>query len=518
MPLPTGGQPWPPPELRPVLANMAVWDAWWSGDPDRLSSLYGAGPGATVRPVQYRGGVVGTMARWFWGKPPAAGEQRTKLHVPIAADICATSSDLLFSEPPAAKADDTATQNRLDELIDQGIHATLLEAAELAAALGGVFLRPAWDADLSDRPWLSAVHADAAIPEFKWGRLAAVTFWEELSREGGIVVRRLERHEPGAILHGLYEGTSDQLGRPVPLTDHESTRPLAEVVDAKGAVTTGWDGLTAVYVPNMRPNRMWRSVPGAAHLGRSDLAGVEPLLDALDETYSSWMRDIRLGKARILVPSAYLQSAGGPGEGATFDTDREVFSELNMLPRSGDANMLTENQFKIRVAEHRDTAADLVEQIVRSAGYSAQTFGSTGDAAVTATEVVARERRSYLTRDRKTVYWGPALADAYAALLAVDRAVFRSPVTPQPPELTWQDAVSEDPQAIATTAELLRRAEAASTETLVKMQHPDWEKEAVAAEVKAILAESGRMTADPTLTGAEGFDAGFPSNGGGSRT
>jgi hypothetical protein len=512
MPLPTGGQPWPPPELRPVLAQMSVWDAWWSGNPDRLSSVYGVGPGATAHASQYRGGIVGTVARWFWGKPPAPGEQRTKLHVPIAADICQTSSDLLFSEPPAASVDDDATQARLDELTDAGLHAALLEAAELAAALGGVFLRPAWDLDLSDRPWLSAVHADAAIPEFKWGRLAAVTFWEELSREGGIVRRRLERHEPGAILHGLYEGTSDQLGRPVPLAEDESTRPLAAVVDADGTYTTGWPGLTAVYVPNMRPNRMWRSVPGAAHLGRSDLAGVEPLLDALDETYSSWMRDIRIGKARIIVPSAYLQSAGGPGQGAWFDADREVYSELNMLPRANDTALLTENQFKIRVTEHRDTAADLVEQIVRSAGYSSQTFGTRGEAAVTATEVVARERRSYLTRDRKIVYWGPALADAYAALLAVDRAVFGSRITPQPPELEWQDAVSEDPQAIATTASLLRTAEAASTETLVRMQHPDWQDDQVRAEVDAILAESGRLTADPTETGAEG--PGTPGFGG----
>ncbi|MES9804929.1 phage portal protein [Streptomyces cinereoruber] len=508
MPLPTGGQPWPPPELRPVLNQMVVWDAWWSGDPDRLSSLYGGGPGATTRPAQYRGGVVGTVARWFWGKPPAAGEQRTKLHVPIAADICQTSSDLLFSEPPAASVEDETTQARLDELADTGVHAALLEAAELAAALGGVFLRPAWDADLSDRPWLSAVHADAAIPEFKWGRLAAVTFWEELSREGGIVLRRLERHEPGAILHGLYEGTSDQLGRSVPLTEHASTRPLATVVNADGAVTTGWPGLTAVYVPNMRPNRMWRSVPGAAHLGRSDLAGVEPLLDALDETYSSWMRDIRLGKGRIHVPSAYLQSAGGPGQGAVVDLDREAYAELNMLPRAGDSNMLTVSQFAIRVNEHRDTAADLVQQILRGAGYSAQTFGSSGDAAVTATEVVARERRSYLTRDRKIVYWGPALADAYAALLAVDKAVFGSRVVPQPPALEWQDGVSEDPQAIATTAGLLRQAEAASTDTLVRMQHPDWDDATVKSEVDAILAESGRMTADPTMTGNQMFGGG----------
>jgi A118 family predicted phage portal protein len=501
--------------MRPVLEQVAVWDAWYSGNPDRLAAIYGASGIPEARPSQYRGGIIGAVARWFWGRPPSAGEQRSKLHVPIASDICQTSSDLLFSEPPNARADDTTTQTRLDELIDGGAHAALLEAAELCAALGGVYLRPVWDVDLADKPWLSSVHADAAIPEFRWGHLSAVTFWEELSREGGIYLRRLERHEPGRILHGLYEGTSDQLGRPVPLTEHASTQGLAPFVDEQGAVLTGYDGLTAVYVPNMRPNRLWRSIRGASHLGRSDLSGVEPLLDALDETYSSWMRDIRLGKARIIAPSAYLQSAG-PGQGAMFDADREVYSELNMLPRAGDGNMLTINQFAIRVTEHRDTAADLVEQIVRSAGYSSQTFGGKGDAAVTATEIAARERRSYLTRDRKIVYWNQGLPDAYAALLAVDRAVFRTGVTVQRPALEWGDAVSEDPQALATTANLLRQAEAASTETLVRMVHPDWDDETrIKAEAEAILAESGRMVANPALTGAEGAsDAGFSSDGG----
>src|SRR5205085_1548181 len=99
---------------------------------------------------------------------------------------------------------------------------------------------------------------------------------------------------------------------------------------------TGIDKLTASYVPNMRPNRRYRGLD----LGRSDYQGVEDLLDALDETWTSWMRDLRLGRGRLVVPEAYLQSLGR-GQGADFDADREVYAALEMPPTgaSGAANL-----------------------------------------------------------------------------------------------------------------------------------------------------------------------------------
>src|SRR5690606_4592477 len=145
-----------------------------------------------------------------------------------------------------------------------------------------------------------------AWPEFRWGRLLAVTFWRVVQETEFITVRHLERHEldaqgNGVILHGLYQGTRDQLGHVVPLTENEATRGLQ--VDASGASTVfpRTPGLGVVHVPNQRPNRLHRAHPVGRDLGRSDLQGVEGLLDSLDEAYTSWMRDIRLGKARLFV-------------------------------------------------------------------------------------------------------------------------------------------------------------------------------------------------------------------------
>ncbi|UUU21710.1 phage portal protein [Streptomyces sp. DSM 40750] len=517
MPLPTADTVWPPTDER-VQVALADWDAWYSSEPDRLELRYsGRGYRDTPdRPAQHRGGVVGKLARWFWGNPTGDGEKREKLHVPLAGDIARTSSELLFSEAPtlqAAEGASDATQDALDTLLETGLQPTLLEAGEVCAALGGAYLRVVWDEDVSDRPWIDVVAADRAVPEFAYGRLRAVTFWtvlESESQDDRRVFRHLERHEKGRIYHGLYEGSAGSLGMVRPLADHPVTAPLAAMVDAEGGFDTGAPkNLTASYVPNVRPARAWRHIPTAAYWGQSDFQGIEGLMDALDETYSSWMRDIVNGKGRVVVPSSMLDSMG-PGQGASWNEERRIYTGLNMLSRPGDPNPLTIVQFEIRVQEHRDTCQSLMEQAVRQAGYSAGSFGESDGQAVTATEVKARNRRSLSTAGRKGKYWGPGVADicaAYLAVLAGPR--FRvSGLDLEPPKVELQDGISEGPLELATTAELLRRADAASDETLVQMVHPDWDEDQVKAEAAKLA--SAREMADPVLTGAEGPGPGFP--------
>ncbi|MEU5838784.1 capsid protein [Streptomyces diacarni] len=514
MPLPDRDIAWPPTDPA-VQTSLADWDAWYSADPDRLGDRYlnrGLRELPENRPSQYRGGIIGRVARWFWGTPTSPGEKRTKLHIPLAGDIARTSSALLFSEPPKLSSQHTATQARLDKLLP-GLHPQLLEGGELCAALGGSYLRVVWDDEVAERPWIAPVAADAAVPEFRYGRLRAVTFWTVVDRDGHTIWRHLERHEKGRILHGLYAGTLGTLGHRRALEDHPATAPLARSITAEDWIDTGApDHLTASYMPNVRPARAWRHIPQAAYWGQSDFHGIEPLMDALDETWSSWMRDVRQGKGRIIVAESLLESTG-PGKGATWNEDREVYTGLNMLPRAGDPNPITDIQLAIRVKEHADTCAALVEQAARQAGYSASTFGEHGDgAAITATEIRARERRSMSTRGRKALYAGPALADVLAAQLAVEAGPLfgAKGLELEPPKVEFQDSISESLGELATTVETIRRAEAASTETLVATVHPDWDQTQVDAETRKIMDETGRgMQADPTLTGAEQA-SGFP--------
>ena len=506
MPLPDAGSHWPPKHITDIHDAYAIWSAWYSNEVAQLGRVYGS--------AKARTGLLNRVASWFWTPKDADTDPGLlKLHVPVASDLCQVSADLLFSEPPTVTVEDPKAnpkaQERLDLIAGAGFDQTMTSFAEVSAALGGGYLRITWDTELHDHVFLTKVDADGAIPEFRYGRLVAVTFWRVVGEDGQRVFRHLERHEQvngiGVIVHGLYEGTADKLGSPRALNDHPATVHLAAVVDAFGSVSTESPGLAVGYAPNIGPNRRWRLHPVGANLGRSDLDGVEPLMDALDRIYSSLMRDIELGKGRALVANSALTDHG-PGKGASFDADKAIFTGLNIAPASqADAKFPVEViQFKIRVTEHLEAAAAVYGQIIRTAGYSAQTFGEKSEAGgdVTATEVTSKERRSYLTRDRKIRNLKPVLEQLLAKALLVDAAVFRTGVGETPVTVTFADAVQESVESLARTAQLLRGAEAAATKTLVAMVHPDWDDTAVAKEVKQILAERS-VFPDPATFGTD---------------
>jgi len=96
--------------------------------------------------------------------------------------------------------------------------------------------------------------------------------------------------------------------------------------------------------------------------------------------------------------------------------------------------------------------------------------------------------------------------------LMIDASVFRSGVEPEKPDLEWGDGVSEDPTTVAQTSQLLRAAEAASTETLVRMNHPDWDDDQVTEEVAKIRDDQQAATA----MSVPGPDAGMGLTGPGT--
>lgn len=485
------GTAWPPPDLAEVFAQQDVWSAWYAGTPEGLTEAYVNSPNDTI--TRRRKGFLARLGRWFWGQPTHPGERPSKLHVPLAGAIAATSANLLFGSPLNLTVDDKATQERLDQLADDTTYAVLREAAEISAALGGVYLRVVWDQSVQDKPWLVAASPDIAVPEWKWGRLSAVTFWNVIREDANTVVRQLERHEPGWIRHSVWVGSANELGTPMSLADFPETADLAELVVDGDGIPTGTPKLTAAYVPNLRPNKLWRHLPAAAHLGRSDFSGVEPLMDALDEAYSDWMRDLRLGKARLLVGTEVLDNLG-KGKGAAFDIERELFTPLALAPGEDKGSVIEQVQFAIRTEEHRALCSELAERIILGAGYSLQTFGLAGDVVATATEISARERQSLTTRANKTSYWRPALAHLLGVLLEIDRAVFGTEVVPQVPDIEFADVVAPDPNETAQQLSLLSAAGAISTYEKVRRLNPDWRDEQVLEEVSRIQGEAAVAT------------------------
>lgn len=487
MPLPSKGAPWPPPHIAPVYDQIRVDDAWYSGDKDKLTAIYGGDGPRRKRP---------SLWRRRRQDPQRTGRPENRLHVPFPGDIARTSADLLFAELPEITVKGEQAQARLDELATVGrLGRTLVSGGEQASGLSGVYLRCTWDKTIADRPILAVEQPDAAVPTFRFGMLREVTFWRELSGSTEQVVwRLLEHHEPEAIRFALYKGSKDNVGTPRELTAHDDTRDLVKSLDPDGdgqTMSTGVKQLTAAYVPNMLPNRQHRGAP----YGRSDYAApMYDQFDALDQTWTSWMRDIRLGRSRLIVPSEMLTNHG-PGQGASFDDDREIWSQINAAPDDTSSG-ITENQFKIRVAEHQQTAEALIRQCAMGAGYSPESFGLDGAAVMTATEVDDNRRLSNVTTAKKARYWADELTDMLHVWLQLDARVFGRPYAPERPQVEFRTGVAESPQQTATTIELLHRAEAISTDTKVRMAHPEWDETAVAAEVARIRQDVG-AAADP---------------------
>lgn len=487
MPLPISNSEWPPAVWRNVYSKYREWGAWYSGDYGQLSSVYGGSayqtPGyvdqsGVVSRFQFTGGVMGSIARFFWGTPPSRNTYNSaKLHVPTAEEIAAEGAYQLFNNPPKIYTQSKIHQGRIDYYIEQGLFIQLLHAAELSCALSGVFIRGTYDLSVSDIPILSVISPDCAIPVFYFDRLRATVLWRVIAEGNGKVVRHLESHEPGVIEHGVYVGDTQHLGKRVPLSDYPETAHL----DIESPSVIG--SLDVVYIPNLR-TRLWRDRGMAASLGRSDYGSVTSLMDALDEAYTSWMRDIRLGKARLLVPQSYLDSAGR-GKGATFDLDRDVFVSLNIMSAK-DKMEITPSQFAIRYQEHANTCTAILERILSGSGYSEQTFGLTGEVAMTATEAESRQRRTFVTRAAKIEIWRRKVAELVRIMLSIDAALGIMPPLTEEINVQFPPPVQESRKVLAEISQLLHNANAASRKTLVALNNPTWDDEQVLAEVAEI--------------------------------
>jgi len=518
--------------MQSIFAHMNQWSAWYSNDISKLQVAYGGGVAAdsTGFFASDTGGFKPTigqrMQRFFVGQRPLGPNRNTKMPIPIGGMICQAVADLLYADPPTftVRVDTdndgsgvpvkvaNPTQERLNELADEGMYTTLARSAEVGAALGGSFLRVAWDKSVvADRPFLDAVDADQALPEFRWGRLVAVTFWSVVASEGTKIWRHLERHElsplgTGVILHGLYEGTVDKLGMRESLNSRPETMSLfvmTENAPVAGQVDSLTPGLCVEYVPNQGPNRLWRTDMVGRNLGRSSLDGVEHLMDQLAETMSDWMRARRAAKARIWYDKSLLGNPG-PGNGAVADLDQETYVGTTENVKGPNVTMSD----KIQVLQpaftptgYAETASALIEQILQLSGFSAQTFGMEKSASrsieSTATEVEARERLTFLTRGRFIRTQTPHLSRILSKLLAVDRAVFNIPNVDAPIWVEFPDSVQESLLRLAQTVQTLFTAESASKDQIVRILHPGWNDDMWDEEVAKLRVEYASPVIDP---------------------
>ncbi len=251
------GMKWPPSSF--MRYKMQEHSVWYAGDPDLLAEFYERFRATNPAGLSY----IVTGER-FWARQTRNNGVIVS-HVPIASDIAATSSDLLFSESPtieiaeakvkdAPKAAKDAQDSLSNMLLMSNFYSKLIEAAESCAAIGGVYIKIAWDQEINDYPIPVIEQCESAYPEFKFGILTKVDFVSVVKRDGKRVVYRLIEtySNDGSIEYNLYKGTPKNMGKIIPLETLRETEDLEDV-------ETEADGILCVYVPNIKPNRYNRN-------------------------------------------------------------------------------------------------------------------------------------------------------------------------------------------------------------------------------------------------------------------
>lgn len=483
------GSSFPPPEMEYWYKKYDEWAAWYSGDPEELLKFY------TIKALGNQ-----TAQEKFWARIEQE-ERAGIIHIPLAGDIAMTSSNLLFSESPRFKYDEKSKAGeRIKVFIDyNGFDNVLLEGAELSAALSGCLLKIDIEPELEKIPIVSILTPTQFLPYFWRGRLWEVLCFRTVkTTSAGAIYRLFEnrRRENGSLIieYKLYKGTDDKVGKEIDFSEIDETANLT----LEPMKYNNIDGLGCVYIPNMRPNKL---VPGS-YLGINDYSSSITMLDSLDFAWTSWMRDIELGLAQLLVDEEILEKQKSESGGTVqflnkFNKFRKAFIKLNLsswrMGGEGGIKPIEQVQFSIRVDEHAKTCEQLFYQIVNQCGYSPQTFGlGIEGRAESGTALKLRENKSQLTRMKKSRYWIPAVKQLLLQMQRLDKESRLSQMyEEQEVSIEIEDSIMTDSKELSETVKNLEQAKAISNYGKVKLLHPDWPEEDIITEVNRINNEDG---------------------------
>lgn len=496
---------WPPAWWKSNQRLIDEARAWLIGSVSNLAQVYGTGQQQSHQAWRQR------LANALAGKPADSKQAQTdRLHVPLPRQIARTSASLLFSDgftfaypeaevkvaegatvPPETQVAQ-ALQAELQEYIEQDAWVSKLwQAGYIGSGEGGIYLLPAWYKG-STTPTMRVVHHNRGIPVFIGGKLVECTVWTVVGKEsdGRTVWRHLEVHTPGRVQHALYRGTLDKLGDRKSLGDHRATAGI-EADEQDGIFDTTKVGmekgeLLVDYVPNLLPH----PVTLDGNIGGSDTAGIEDQLYALDTADSGWEADVRVGKRRILVDEGMLERSGR-GDGASFDTDREVFVAMSDSPLESH-DPIRPIDFDIRATDFKTTVEDRFARTVTAAGYNPEsvTWANSGQP-MTATEVMSRDALSRDTTNAKRRYFTPALCAQAYKHLRIGKTLGGFVSEPAMPELRWPQVDDGDQAATADLINTLSLAGAISIFRKVQLANPEWDDEQVREEVQRIREDQG---------------------------
>ena len=176
--------------------------------------------------------------------------------------------------------------------------------------------------------------------------------------------------------------------------------PAIDYISADRFVPTAWSegGITeGIFQSKIAKNGFYYTL-FERYFTENGLAAVDTL-KALDVAFDSFAREFVLGKKRIIVPSAFVQTVVDPDTGEMkryFDADDEAYVAL----KCDDEKSLDikDNTVELRVEEHVSAINALLDLLCFQVGLSSGAFSFNGSQGLkTATEVVSADSKTART-------------------------------------------------------------------------------------------------------------------------
>lgn len=401
-----------------------------------------------------------------------ADKAATFTPVGLARDLCRFSAQLLFSDPPkvTVEGDEDAAQQALDLLADENdLPAFLHDAADNIAAEGSGAIRIVIDDDVNDgRPLLCFEPADTVLWSVRYGRFVEGGVLVVARERDGVHWRLLEEHGvaggSGYVRRRLYKGSASRLGQSVGLSAGGAPPEFRGLRDE---FRTGIDRPTLIR---------WQNVPG----GHSDLAGIEALLDELDEGESIGREKLEASKALKFVNRRLADDAGN------VDLSGVIFLDSASGPTNPveqPSNLAEIVQPSLQAQDHVIYLNHVRELAVTMAGYSLASWGldQSGGTTDSGRALKLRQSRTLLTRAGKERMAVGAISEALSVALQM--------LTGGPPaavDVELGDGMPVDPVARVQELQSLRAMSLLTNEAALRTLHPEWTEEQIDAEAENI--------------------------------
>lgn len=347
-------------------------------------------------------------------------------------------ASLIFNERCNISVSDDGFNTFIEDVFkDNKFNGNFQQYLEFMFAQGGMVVKPyVKDGQIK----LSYVTGDCFLP-ISWtnSNITEGVFVSEIKRQGKTYTH-LEWHTfEGAkyvIKNELYESeTGTDLGTKVALSVlFDNLEPEVSLDNVKRPLFA--------YIKPAIANNIDSTVP----LGISVYANSYDTLKGIDIAFDSFIREFRLGKKRILVPSHMVKTVLDPETQKLHryfdpsDETYEAFGSGNM-----DSDTIHDISVELRVEEHIAAINAFLNILAMQIGFSSGAFTFDGKSMKTATEVVSENSKTFRTKQSHENVIEQGIADLIECI-GVVAELYELNTRPAKYEVTvtFDDSIAQD--------------------------------------------------------------------------